>query len=332
LLNDELLSNFIPFNFQLINQLLAMKTKLLLFIIVITFRANAQTPDYLGNNPKWRVNMWFGGSGDCLEANDYIYYLDGDTLVNDHIYAKVFTRGICNYHWKGPGQPYDYCHGSYTYHYFAGLVRQEGKKMYLWDGQMSNEDVLLYDFDLKVGDTLQETYVFRPYDVFVVTSIDSILVGELYRKIFNLKASYMVNPEEVLIEGIGFGGGLLDICPFQAEFPSFLECFTLNDNTYYPEYGAPCELNVSVPQLPIAAEFKTYPNPVTDQLTIELPNNTVIDKATIVNLLGTKVRTTQFVVKTGELTLVMNGLTKGMYIVELAHGSHVKKRLKILKQ
>jgi hypothetical protein len=310
-----------------------MKIKLLLLIMLITFGASAQTPDYFSNNPKWRVNTWFGGNGDCLEVYDYVAYTDGDTLVNGHVYTKVLKRGICNYHWKvGPGPPQEDCQGSYTFHRFEGLVRQEGKKMYLWEGQMSNEDALLYDFDLEVGDTLQETYVYRHYDDFVVTSIDSILVGDSYRKVFNLKAPYMVYPEEVLIEGIGFGGGLLDICPFQAEFPSFLECFTLNDTTFYPEYGAPCELNVSVPQIPDAAEFKTYPNPVTDQFNIELPPNTVIDNVSMVNLLGTKVQANHFESKTGELTLDLNGLTKGMYIVELARGNQIIKRLKILKQ
>jgi hypothetical protein len=241
-------------------------------------------------------------------------------------------RGISKFHWKGPYPPDEWCHGGSAYLYLQGLVRQEGKKMYLWEGHMSNEDALLYDFDLEVGDTLQETYVYRHYDDFVVTSIDSILVGESYRKVFNLIAPYMVSPEKVLIEGIGFGGGLLDICPFQAEFPSYLECFTLNDTTYFPAYGAPCELNVSVPQFPYFVEFKTYPNPVRDQFTIELPQNVIISNVSVVNLLGTKVQVHDCEINTGEITVDMTGLTKGMYVVELARGDQVVKRLEILKQ
>ncbi len=307
-----------------------MRAKLLLLIMVITFSVNAQTPDYLSDNPKWRVDMWFGGYGDCLEEFDYVYYLDGDSLVNDHVYAKVLKRGISKLHWKGPYPPDEYCYGGSAYHHLQGLVRQEGRKMYLWDGDF-NVDALLYDFDLEVGDTLQPTVVFRSYDAFVVTSIDSILVGDSYRKVFNLIAPWMIYPEEVLIEGIGFGGGLLDYCPFQSEFPSFLECFTLNDTTYYPEFGAPCELNVSVPQFPYSAEFKKYPNPVRGQFTIELPQNVIISNVSVVNLLGAKVLIHDSDISTGEITVDLTGLTKGMYIVELAHGNQVVKRLKVLK-
>ncbi|HAH59874.1 MAG: hypothetical protein PHW35_05505 [Lentimicrobiaceae bacterium] len=108
--------------------------------------------------------------------------------------------------------------------------------MYVWEGYMSNEDALLCDFDLDIGDTLHSTLIYMPYDDFIVANIDGILVGDSYRKIFHFQADYNNYPEEVLIEGIGFGGG--------------------NDTTYYPEYGVPCELNVSVTQISADAEFK----------------------------------------------------------------------------
>ena len=304
-----------------------MKTKLLLLVMVICYSVNAQTPDYFAENPEWRVNRWFGAYGDCIEVQDYVNYLHGDSLIGEHLYKKVMKRGISIDTWVGPDPPYN-CDNNYSYHYIEGLVRQEGKKMYIND---YGSDILLYDFDLEIGDTLQPTYVYW-MDNFVVASIDSILIGDSYRKVFNLIAPWMVNPEEFLIEGIGFGGAFIDQCPFQAEFPSYLECFTLNDTAYFPEYGAPCELNINVQQHPVHNYFKLYPNPVSDQLTISYPVNLTINNVTIYNFVGKKVQEQNYTVQNGELFVNMAGLANGLYIIELTEGNLIVDRHKVIKQ
>ena len=175
-----------------------MKKLFILALLVLAFSSKAQVNDYFTDNPVWRIEQYWGGAMPCLEIHNYVYYLNGDSVVNGYTYKKVFLRGENEYHWMDP-PPAGSCTGSYFYNYFHTLIRQDSLKVYIHE---DNYDHLLYDFDLSVGDTLPETYNVYEDDI-VVTGIDSILVKASYRKIFTLVFPNMVTALE-LIEGIGF--------------------------------------------------------------------------------------------------------------------------------
>ncbi len=252
-----------------------MKKLLTLALLILAYSAHAQVPDYFSDNPEWRQDWWFGGAMPCLEIYNYVYYLNGDSVVGNYTYKKVFKRGKHEYNWMAP-PPSGYCNGSYFYNFFYVLIRQDSLKVYIREG--NNNEALLYDFDLAVGDTLPETYFLMEDDI-VVTSIDSILVGESYRKVFSLSCECMIS--NLLIEGIGFGEGFLEYFP-DWEFPARLICFALNGITYYPSYGAPCDLmtvNINEPEIK-DIDFEVFPNPSAGNISVKLYS----DEKTTVNI------------------------------------------------
>ncbi|OQC58866.1 MAG: hypothetical protein BWX51_01835 [Bacteroidetes bacterium ADurb.Bin012] len=59
---------------------------------------------------------------------------------------------------------------------------------------------------------------------------------------------------------MGFKGGFIEQCPLFTEFPTRLKCYTLNDTTWYPNYGDPCDLEMKIPELNKADEVKIFLN------------------------------------------------------------------------
>ena len=70
------------------------------------------------------------------------------------------------------------CNGNYIETTLMGFIRQHNKLVYL---RVNNQDEILYNFDLNVGDTLENTYNNFQNDISVI-SIDSILINGQYVK------------------------------------------------------------------------------------------------------------------------------------------------------
>src|SRR2546428_7387968 len=84
--------------------------------------------------------------------------------------------------------------------------------------------------------SFQETHYFCPFFIKTVTSIDSILIGNNYRKRWNTNSSFSI------IEGIGSTLGLLDFCYYLVSPTNFLICFHQNGQTLYPDTINNCSL------------------------------------------------------------------------------------------
>ena len=158
-----------------------MKTALAISALTLALNVNAQVINYLENDPVWRQEWKFFYT--CHEIQEYMYYINGDTTIDDYNYKKLYDRHHITISWYGP-EPSP-CEGDYYSDEAKILIRQEGRKMYVRD---QNGETLLYDFGLNVGDTLPETYNLIDNNI-TVTGIDSILVGDSYRKVFNLSGS-----------------------------------------------------------------------------------------------------------------------------------------------
>lgn len=301
-----------------------MRTIITLSFLILACSTQAQVPDYFANNPQWRQNWTFGYYWPCLHIHNYVYYLNGDSIVGNYSYKKVFKRGKVDYQWNA-APPSDMCDTSWLFNDFYTLIRQDNQEVYLCD--LNGVDTLLYDFDLAVGDTLPITWNQWMDDI-VVTTIDSILVGNSYRNIFNLTE---VGPtSNILIEGIGFDGGLLEMFPFP-EFPSFLLCFVLNDTTYYPSYGYPCDLTVDVPVFSNEKEFKWYPNPVINKLTIEFFNPSIIDRIIAFNTGGQEIYLRFEQTNPNKVVVDFLDMRKGLYTLQLNIRNSTSLKLKVIK-
>lgn len=262
----------------------------------------------------------------CLETHNYIYYLNGDSLIGDVEYKKIYERHETAYNWMAP-PPHQNCDGTSFYNILRTLLRQDGKQLYIHE---YGTEYLLYDFDLAVGDTLPITWNMHTDGVYI-TAIDSIFMGDHYRKVFYLNDVW--GTADFIIEGIGSNYGLLEEFPAPPlNYPSRLLCFTLNDTTYFPGYGEDCDLTVNTPLHAMDAQLRVYPNPVKDKLRIDHQADADIWQAIVYDCNG---RALLFKPeKTGPNTTVvdLSGLKQGFYILELSGGRSAFSRIKVTKQ
>lgn len=296
-----------------------------LVFLCLTLSLSAQTPDYFDNSPEWRQSSACAVGLPCIENQEYVYYINGDSTVGDMIYKKVFKHGtLVNQWYDGPPVPPS-CDNSWTFNQFYALVRQEESRIYI--RQWGDQEALLYDFDFEVGDTLPVTWNQWHEDI-VVTSIDSLLVGDAYRRVFNL--TQQSSPQ--LIEGIGHEGGFFEPFPPILECGHALLCFALDAITYYPNLNDPCDLTVSIKRMPDQEAFKFYPNPVTTELSIEKEFAESIEQIVVYNTIGQKMPTLFRQVGSNLIKIDLSGLEKGMYIIQMIENRKATLSFKVLKE
>ncbi len=215
-----------------------MKKLLLLSLTVFTLIAKSQTSVYHpfpDSGAVWSVTSNWG----CFTFESYPRYytiqMEGDTLIGGIQYKKLATpmvifhsEGSCNMYgtWTEPG-------------FYSGSIRQDTslKTVFIVPPSDSVEQVL-YDFNLQVGDTVKGYVGPGSLGDDIVLSVDSVLVGNSYRKRWLTNEMYQI----YWIEGIGSTFGLLErswgnaVCPP----PPHLSCFSQNDLPLYPSTTTTC--------------------------------------------------------------------------------------------
>lgn len=301
-----------------------MKLFFPLAFIVLANCAFAQVPQYFDNNPEWRQSSDCSTGLPCVARQDYVYSINGDSIIDGVTYKKLFKRGVQVNQWFDSPPVPSYCNTSWVFNDFHSLVRQEERKIYILQG--NEAEALLYDFDLAVGDTLPITSNQWQENI-IVTSIDSILVGDSYRKIFNL--TEQSSPQ--LIEGIGHEMGFIEPFPPILECGYSLLCYALDDSTYYPNYNSPCDLTVTIKQELKANTLRYYPNPASNSVTIEFGNPEAIKEVFAINISG-EIITLDFK-QTSEKSILadLSILSKGLYMIHLIGELNERLKLKVLK-
>jgi len=245
-----------------------MKTKitfLLLLFGVITFNANAELKYFLPN------------SNAVMSILDHKYWFEGDTIINNIRYTKVY-RQKC--------QSETEC-GELTYY---AAVREDtvAEKIYCiqtYDGV----ERLLADFNVQAGDRVTlGSYTMTPYwsqeestevieTEVQIDDVDSILINNQYRKRVNCRGEY-----GSLVEGIGnMERGLFFMFDFgmpDAKAAPIFLCLEIDDvliyqkpdnNTCYVQddglVGGIKEVNNN--------NFEIYPTLVKDKLYFKTNNN-----------------------------------------------------------
>lgn len=255
------------------------------------------------------------------QCDHYQIELSGDTVAGSYTYHKLRKRG---YHWA-----YWWCGAPasiYTPSYFdayVGAMREDTlqKKVYLLLPN-HNTDTLLYDFDLHLGDTVQESYINYSNGTVIVTSVDSVLIGTAYHKSFGLSAPGFSGIDTnfvYLIEGVGSTFGLINYFHPMFEVPagSSLECFRLNGVTVYPGSGYNCSLITSIEQQSITAKcFTLAPNPFSQSTLITLDQSYQSITLEVFDIQGKRMLQQQYN-NTDRIILNRNQLSNGMYFLKL---------------
>lgn len=230
------------------------------------------------------------------------YYIDGDTLINNYQYHKVFSFDtVSNY-------------PSYT-----TAFRQDipGKKIYMVDW-FSSTEYLAYDFALAVGDT----FSLDSLRLFQVTTVDSILVQGQYRKrirLHSLSNWCLCTCDPDWVEGIGSMYGFIPVQCFELGYAA-LRCFGINNQTVYPDTGScyryfPTGMdNDNI----LISEFRVYPNPTPDKITVDFNEKEFsATKIELYSLTGLKVFIKNITNASAQVSIDLKDLNRGIYFVHL---------------
>jgi hypothetical protein len=262
------------------------------------------------SNAVWNeITMHSGGcySSYCKYSN----FLQGDTIINTQSYHKIYSNDSNNVS-------------------YVGGLREDNRRIYFFYKYCSQE-VLLYDFNLDIGDSILLSCELcnSSYPMYMkVVSVDSILLTDMtYRK----KINFDYGTSWSWIEGIGCEAGLL--YPYYSCilcFPCWIElvCFKQNDTILYSnETHVPCfEYVVSNNELENNSNiFLVFPNPTTDNLTLETTEKATIE---ILNIEGQLIKTINIADK--QTSIDVSNLSSGVYIIKAKteRGVAVKKFIK----
>lgn len=230
------------------------------------------------------------------------YFASGDTIVNGLTYKKILKRDLVI---TQNGPPFE-AEGDYQ---LFGLIRDDtiNKKVYaiqIMDNYSDcplNEEYLLFDFSLNIGDTIN-LCIHPEYFDFVIQDISASTILGFTTRIFT--------GDESLYEGMGSNYGLFEemFAPFKKNSRYVYSTFL-----YYYCREEPCDLFVSTEYHSQTQKLEIFPNPITNILNIKSYSNTKINKIAIYSSLGQK----EMEIKHSTNQLDVSELKNGIYIIEI---------------
>lgn len=261
-----------------------------------------QFPD---SNAVWNIHYSISCIGTGSAEDFYSIKMTGDTLLQNQLYHKLFIPYV-------ESTIYGDCFGSGFSASYQGAVREdttERKVYFVQPGQADEE--LLYDFTMQVNDTLQGYIASSDiYNPDIVQEIDSVLVGNSYRKRWVINPCYGI----YLIEGVGCTYGLitgtipcvLDLWDYQ------ITCFSQNAEVLYPENVTACELITGVEYHEPENQFTLFPNPARTSLSIQSTEK--ITALKIIDITGREIQVVTLSLVEGQTTVDISHLQQGFYV------------------
>lgn len=197
----------------------------LLLFPAVFFSAHSQSflhfPD---PNGIWKYEEFQADPGQgCTRSTVEVVGVDRDSIFNGHLYYhfRELDRGFCAVQNSGCTNEIDK---------LSGWVRTDTAtgKSYLYDANLQ-QDTLIYDVSLSVGDTFRSalTWAFGTTDI--VTSVDTIVIGGLPRRRVIVLSDWDFI-EYFMVEGMGSSAGpLVHLGGNVDEDYSQLQCYGENN-------------------------------------------------------------------------------------------------------
>lgn len=303
---------------------------LILLSILVSGFSYAQTymplPD---SNATWIVES--GNSEVQDRKKIFIPDVDRDTLINGLTYVKLMAMGaIFHGPWTPPPAPSYY----YGPGYYGAYRSDDSGRSYLkpsnGGGVFGDEEILLMDLTVEVGDTIKQLPTYSSYDYeyiysdLIVDSIDYVINGPYTRKrimLINLNPPWGMECNFHWIEGLGnASSGFQNAVGCGLENVG-LNCISINDsifldggyiwedpihgNCYYPYITGVNQEEIKIPLL-------VYPSPAIDYVIFEQHTAGKNGTITINDITGRPV--TSFPM-TGEKTFWQTeGVKPGVYL------------------
>jgi len=247
------------------NLLLTTVTILTVFITTL----NAQEYEYVPfptENAIWSTFETWPSAPQPADKMNIIYALfNEDTIIGNKVCQKLF-------------KVYDTI-SSRESAYLRYLLYEDNKRVFINDLLFKRDSILLYDFNLQIGDTVVTDLDIQTF--LIVSQIDTLLIGNKKRKRIKFTMSESCLDNMYWIEGIGSTNGLLHPGDFVVGTHNTLLCFKENSETIYynnifgtcyPDY--PTSYN-SINDKKEVKRLNIYPNPATEKISIELTENAI---------------------------------------------------------
>lgn len=239
------------------------------------------------------------------------YFLSGDTIVNGFSYRKIYSY-VSDI----------YCSNYKTGPFFAGGLRQEiaNKKVY-YLSYLPFTEYLLFDFNLNIGDTLDQSIYNLGCLISIVNSIDSVQIGNKFHKRFGVIGDTICSfPQQYyIIEGVGSTAGLFQRMYF-FEGGNYLNCFVHDlDSIDFLGHGckSPLDTCISLNLNYIEnneVKIKISPNPFFESTTITVFDDIITDSY-IYDTYGIQKR--RIIMKSNTVNIYKDNLNSGLYYLLL---------------
>lgn len=290
-----------------------MKKLIIILFTVATFQVNSQTSSYHSfpdSNARWNIHNFNYCFNNVNVDEYYSIELSGDTVINCRIYHKLVVPSIKN----NTGST---C-GTINTGYQGAICQDSANRLVIFMAPGSHTEQLLYDFNMKVGDTVKGFLSLFTSSPDTIYSIDSVLVGSNFHKRWNISSYYDLH----IIEGVGSTYGLIQ--PFSAnttDLPDFsVICFSQNGKTLYPDTSTNCEVVNSTGDIKDGQELiKVYPNPSQGSFNIDFGQTDDINDIQIADLSG-RIFMHQSV--NANSCINITNLPKGTYLLYLTDDEH----------
>ena len=276
--------------------------------IVISVQAQQYVP-FPKSGAAW-LQTWVDGSSRPISGYTELIALEKDTTINSISY--IMLSSVRRYDSNTPaGWVYGF------YNAWRGAMREDSSKHIYFYNLSENKEYLLYNFNLKVGDTLPKG-INNEYGNIFISSIDSILLNGAYHKRFGLTRpnSGLNNPYVFIIEGVGSTFGLISELMQPFEQVHTLRCFTKGIEQVYPEFSANCIFYLGYNEnFEDKTKLNIFPNPSTGQLTIQTQSIFSDSYICVRDVLGRIVH--QEKLQFPNQNINISSQPKGLYFVEL---------------
>lgn len=228
----------------------------------------------------------------------------GTKLINNKVYIKKESATkIKRYTSLGYDQE-----GTYYYDTFAlytSYFRENNNRLYYLPTDTSTTEILIFDFNSTLGDTV----VSKSEGTYVVTSVDTLILNGIKHRHYILKGVktiYSIDKE--IVEGIGvvYSSYVME----KVSSRSDMICFK---NEGANTYTHPNSLNCSDAAILISNNnginsLKIYPQPANDAVNITLPENCT--EIVVYNTVGLKVFKKQL---NNDNTIQIDNFSPGIY-------------------
>lgn len=180
-----------------------------------------------------------------------------DTTIDGLNYKNVTQTTLCQWWPDGNGERV-YATVDHNPRLIGG-IRQEGKTVFFYR-YFDNEEIVLYDFDIEVGDTSW----YSPTNYLIIESKD-MTNGRVRYSVLNSTAYAFPHSPSYLTEGVGSSYGL-----FGVYRTNFIQLMCHGSPDQIPNGNCSvCEGYVSTTEPQNTDDFKFYPNPATEMVHIE---------------------------------------------------------------